>query len=77
MKKILSMALAAAIVFGFFAMATPAHAGKGGKGKPPPPSPPECPCPDVIEGSGYVCVLDDCAELLPGAFECLYICYFI
>jgi hypothetical protein len=78
MKKTLSLALLGAMAFGFLAIGTsePAHAGKGGKGKPPPSEPPACGCAVVIATEEITCVLDDCAEFLPGVYECLYTCTF-
>ena len=47
-------------------------------GKGPPAPEPDCPCAETIEiGPGIVCELDVCAELVPGGFECLYVCPFI
>lgn len=80
MRKTLTAALLGVVAFGFLAIATPepAFAGKGGKGKKPPAPepPPPCGCAVVIAGDGITCVLDDCAELLPGVYECLYTCTF-
>lgn len=79
-RGLFGFALLTVIAFGASTLFTPesAFAGGKGKGKGPPAPEPDCPCAETIEiGPGIVCELDVCAELVPGGFECLYVCPFI
>jgi hypothetical protein len=69
LRAVATTAFLGVAVFGMAAVLAPlADAGRRGGGT-------ECPCAHVIEPApGVICTLDFCAELVPGGFECGYVC---